>query len=762
MPRLYCLAPGGGRITVVVKHFETVFYTTEEPDPALENMSDVTFHPGVRKRSADGYQSDATFYPISSEKPYLLKRYAQQNSLNTFELYMDVLLQFTRSLDISVMSWIRIGVGSVTRSILNVDFKNISKLDRDDVPESFRILSFDIECIAQADRFPQPTMDPITQIACQLNAYGQNADEYIHEVVFCLDTSDPVDQVDVRCFETEQELMRSFVDYINESDPDVLTGYNIVLFDLPYIIDRLHTLEITPSFSRIPGMAVDHRELPSGKTTIGCPGRNIIDMFMVIKRDYQLRSFKLNSVASHFLGETKADVAYNMMRSLQEGTSTTRAVLVHYCMRDAKLPWRLACALMTFGKYIELARITGVTINQLIFRGQTIRIISMLSRYAGREGYVLPDKLIGFRETMLKDGLHANVMPERGDDGPAYQGATVLDPICDFYKTPISVMDFASLYPNIIRAFNICITTLLNPGHSFGETQIDTSPTGQVFVKSDIHEGLLPKILRVLLSERKRVKSLMKAEADPFKKSVLDAQQLAIKVCCNSVYGFLGANAMTQDLAASVTSFGREMILQTKAFVEDNCPGSKVIYGDTDSVFVAGIGPTGDVVDRISEEVCERITKEVLRAPNVLEFEKHYVRMLLVSKKRYCGSMPDGTLDTKGLESKRRDNARVVSETMEKVLDIILHEGDTSKAVAYVQRVVSNILMCRVDMSDLIISKALRNDYAVPQPHSEVARKRAKRDPADRPTVGERVPFVWIEAPAKSKKRDIAEVSCCS
>merc|ERR1719296_656595 len=147
-----------------------------------------------------------------------------------------------------------------------------------------------------------------------------------------------------------------------------------------------------------------------------------------------------------------------------------------------------------------------------------------------------------------------------------FEGATVLEPITGYYAKPIATLDFASLYPSIMMAHNICYCTLLRPDQvkSMDPEQITKAPsTGSTFVKREVRRGLLPMILEELLTARKRAKKAMAEAEDPLTKSVLNGRQLALKVSANSVYGFTGATVGVLpclEISASVTAFGRTMI----------------------------------------------------------------------------------------------------------------------------------------------------------------------------------------------------------
>lgn len=169
------------------------------------------------------------------------------------------------------------------------------------------------------------------------------------------------------------------------------------------------------------------------------------------------------------------------------------------------------------------------------------------------------------------ENLFLPVIENIGDSGEGYEGATVIDPLRGFYNEPIATLDFASLYPSIMIAHNLCYTTLLRKPEGVEGTDYIKTPSGNLFVTKEKRQGLLPVILQDLLAARKRAKNEMKHATDDFKKMVLNGRQLALKISANSVYGFTGAmvgKLPCMEISSSVTAFGREMINLTKEEVE--------------------------------------------------------------------------------------------------------------------------------------------------------------------------------------------------
>eukprot|EP00488_Nonionellina_sp_1-RS-2012_P001116 TRINITY_DN176_c0_g1_i1.p1 TRINITY_DN176_c0_g1~~TRINITY_DN176_c0_g1_i1.p1 ORF type:complete len:197 (-),score=62.11 TRINITY_DN176_c0_g1_i1:144-734(-) len=174
-----------------------------------------------------------------------------------------------------------------------------------------------------------------------------------------------------------------------------------------------------------------------------------MDLLPIIRRDHKLRSYSLNSVSFHFLKSQKEDVAYSIIGDLQNGTEETRRRLAVYCLKDSVLPLKLIAKLQTTINLIEMARVTGVPINFLITRGQQIKVLSQLYRSAKSKNLIIP-----FREY----NREANAAKA---DGVGFEGATVIEPKRGYYKEAIVTLDFASLYPSIMIAHNLCYTTMI-------------------------------------------------------------------------------------------------------------------------------------------------------------------------------------------------------------------------------------------------------------------------------------------------------------
>ncbi|KAF5127185.1 DNA polymerase delta catalytic subunit [Metarhizium anisopliae] len=630
-----------------------------------------------------------------------------------------------------------------------------------------RILSFDIECAGRKGIFPEANHDPVIQIANIVTKYGEKK-PFIRNV-FCLDTTSSIVATQVMEYEKEDDMLSDWQQFLIKVDPDIIIGYNIANFDFPYLLDRAKHLKVNKFeyWSRVPSVPSRVKETNFTSKQIGnrdtkatnTNGRLQLDLLQLIQRDHHLRSYTLNSVCSHFLGEQKEDVHHTMITELFNGTPESRRRLAVYCLKDAYLPQRLMDKLSCLENYTEMARVTGVPFNFLLTRGQQIKFISQLFRKALEQKLVIP-----------------NIKSDASDE--QYEGATVIEPVRGYYDVPIATLDFASLYPSIIQAHNLCYTTLLQDkkhadklGLIKDEDYIVT-PNGDLFVTTKQRKGLLAQILEELLSARKQAKRELTQETDPFKKAVLNGRQLALKISANSVYGLTGATTgklPCLEIASSTTSFGRQMIEKTKEEVEKKYSiangyshDAQVIYGDTDSVMIK-FG-TKDLAEamKLGEAAAHFVSSKFVK-PIKLEFEKVYFPYLLINKKRYAGLYWTKTekydkMDTKGIETVRRDNCLLVQTVIEKVLRMILINQDVDGAQEYVKETIANLLQNKVDMSKLVITKALtKDDYTAKQAHVELAHRMKKRDAGSAPALGDRVAFVMIRGAAGAKNFEKSE-----
>ena len=688
------------------------------------------------------------------------------------------------------------------------DFQFVHGLSNVDHIAPLRILSFDIECMTSGG-FPEPQNDAIIQISnvCYIqgsehkinkesdsmhgdfNVESMDIDSVVdnendvvdsnlkasgeifyHKNVFCLKSCSPITDCNVYSYETESELLNDWAKFLRKIDPDIVTGYNIINFDLPFLIDRAEYLEIS-GFSCLGRLKYVKSKIKENffqnqtnsffrLKRINIPGRFQMDLLPYLRGhpNYKLRSYSLNSVSYHFLKLQKEDVKYSEIGKLQNGNQETRRRLAQYCLKDSILPLKLIQNLQVTVNLIEMARVTGVPISFLIFRGEQIKVLSQLYRAAKKENLIIP-----FRPK----NVEINIIE---DNGVGYEGATVIEPIKGYYKEPIITLDFASLYPSIMIAHNLCYSTMIDERDvsRLDKEMYTKTPLNTYFISKSVQRGILPEILKALISERGKIKAMMKELVDNGKEETMlyiiyDARQLALKVSANSVYGFTGTgkgSLSCLDISGAVTAYGRDMIASCKTFIEDT-QKSRVIYGDTDSVMIKLNQSDGFTIKQMIEagEEIAKITTETLFGslpPISLKFEKVYKPYLLICKKKYVGmkwteksyarSRNLSDMDCKGIEIVRRDNCPLTKQVMQRILKYIMIDGDEKKAIQYTKNMISKLLRDKIDLSLLIITKTLNqiDGYKTKQRHVQLVKRMRDRNDSKRYEIGDRVGYVII------------------
>ncbi|OQR90444.1 DNA polymerase delta catalytic subunit [Achlya hypogyna] len=758
---------------------------------AKKNASDPTAVQGVEivedKMSLYGYQFDkkVRLLKIYLSLPNLVPRVRTalesgavhipgygSRSYQTYESNVPYILRFMIDTNVKGCNWVEMPAGTyrirshdkhVSLCQLELDIVYMNMVSHEPIGQwgrlaPLRVLSFDIECMGRTGHFPEAEKDPVIQIANVV--WEQGAEHPFVRNVFVLGTCKPIVGAHVIEFEKESDLLEAWAAFVRQVDPDILTGYNIDNFDIPYLLNRGKALKLQSHFAcwgRLKNVAntMEKKTFQSAaygksdniRTTMH--GRTSFDMLPIIRRNQQLSSYSLNSVSATFLGQQKEDVPHGIISDLQRGSDDDRHRLAVYCLKDALLPLTLLQKLSYLVNYIEMARVTGVPLDFLIDRGQQIKVYSMLLRKCREASLVVPN------------------LPRAGaGDDAGYEGATVIEPMKAYYTMPIATLDFASLYPSIMQGYNLCYSTLVAPADvaKLPAEAYETSPSGDVFVKSSTKKGILPLILEELLSARKQAKRDMATAPDAMTKAVQNGRQLALKVSANSVYGFTGANVGQLPcipIASSVTAYGRNLLFKTREEVErvftvanGYAHNAQVVYGDTDSVMVKFGVATVEEAMPLAEEAA-RIVSDIFPRPIQLEFEKVYYPYLLMNKKRYAGLLwtkPEkyDKLDTKGLETVRRDNCMLVRRMVETILKKILIERNVDAAIGYTKQIISDLLQNKVDVSLLVITKGLSkttdsDDYKVKQAHTELAARMKKRDPGSAPVLGERIAYVIVD-----------------
>jgi DNA polymerase elongation subunit (family B) len=434
---------------------------------------------------------------------------------------------------------------------------------------------------------------------------------------------------------------------------------------------------------------------------------------------------------------------YKKLFRLYTHSAGARSAIAKYCQVDCDLVLYLMDRVSVLPNTVQMSQVTNTLLSDIANRGQQIKTFNLIARYAYDRKYVMNFRDVGW------------------DPTTEYEGATVLPPTPGYYQRPVATLDFASLYPSIMQAYNLCFSSIVlddpyksleSYGARYGRYEI----AGKTWVFQEHVKGLLPDILADLVAaRRKSKKDMARYEKGSLDYKLADGKQLALKVSCNSVYGFTGALATgmfpCMPVAVATTFNGRHLIGQTKEFVEREY-GATVIYGDTDSVMLQfpGVDTVRDAFT-IAQEVAQRCS-DMFRDVVQLEFEKVYCPYLLIKKKHYAGIKYEGdpeeapTLDVKGLALVRRDNCQLVRDTMKEVLVQAMRHGNPMAAYDAVRRQVQRLIERQVSVEELQISNFLRKDLKSDNhPHVQVVKNMVARGSFGVPRVGDRVPYCIVE-----------------
>jgi DNA polymerase II len=514
-------------------------------------------------------------------------------------------------------------------------------------------------------------------------------------------------------FADERSLLIRFKEIIHNYDPDIITGWNLINFDFKVLRDKFREHKIDFVLGRADWQC-EIRIYDSflKDATADFPGRMVLDAMHLLKTSFvRLTDYKLQTAAREILQESKL----NVFDDLDKGSEIEKLYkeqpqkLIEYNLKDSELVYKI----------LEKKRIIDLTVQRSLLTGMQLdrvkaSIASLDNLYISetlKKGYVCPSSSGNDRTARIKGGFVRESTPG----------------IYDY----INVFDFKSLYPSIMRTFNIDPLAFIpkEMHNEFNEEDVIISPNGAWFKRQ---HGLLPDILQRLWEQRDRAKKDKNIE-----------QSYAVKITMNSFFGVL-ANPICRfyslDMANAITHFGQAIVKKSADIAEES--GYNVIYGDTDSIFVETKAENFEEAKKVGDIMQDKINSfwqahaEEKRINNYLElqFEKTYIRFLmprirgtdLGAKKRYAGlQIKEGkeVMDFTGLEFVRRDWTAISKKFQLELIDRIFHKREV---VEYIKAFVSDLKKGKYD--DLLVyRKAIRKDLQkytkTTPPHVKAARK---------------------------------------
>ncbi|XP_030578063.1 DNA polymerase zeta catalytic subunit isoform X2 [Archocentrus centrarchus] len=573
----------------------------------------------------------------------------------------------------------------------------------------------------------------------------------------------------------EKMLFDELITIMRRFDPDILVGYEVQMHSWGYLLQRAAALgvDLCQQLSRVPGDSKENRFAAERDeygadtmTEINIIGRVTLNLWRVMKTEVTLNNYTFENVAFHVLHQRFPLYSPRTLSDwFDHNTDLYRWKMVDHYVSRVRGSMQLLQQHDIIGRTSELARVFGIQFFHVLTRGSQYRVESMMLRVAKPLNYIPVTPSV----------------QQRAQQRAPQCIPLVMEPESRFYSNSVVVLDFQSLYPSIVIAYNYCFSTCLGHVDSLGtpdefkfgctslrvppellyqlRNDITVSPSGIAFVKSSVRKGVLPSMLEEILNTRIMVKQSMKTyKQDKALLKLLDARQLGLKLIANVTFGYTAANYSGRmpsvEVGDSIVHKARETLERAIRMVNETKKwGARVVYGDTDSMFVLLKGATKEQAFKIGKEIAEAVTATNPK-PVKLKFEKVYLPCVLQTKKRYVGYMYESldqkepVFDAKGIETVRRDGCPAVSKILERSIKLLFETRDISQVKQFVQRQCMKILDGRASMQDLTFAKEYRGSGSYRPgaciPSLELTRRMMAYDRRLEPRVGERVPYVIV------------------
>lgn len=582
---------------------------------------------------------------------------------------------------------------------------------------------------------------------------------------------------------TELDLINRVVDIVRFSDPDIITGYEVHNNSWGYLIERAkkkYDFDLCDELSRVKSQAHGRFGKDSDRwgfnhtSSIRATGRHIINLWRAMRGELNLLQYTMENVVFHVLHRRIPHYSYRDLTTwYRSGKPRNLMKVVSYFASRVQMNLEILEANELVSRTSEQARLLGIDFFSVFSRGSQFKVESLMFRIAKPENFML-------------------ISPSRKQVGQ--QNALeclplVMEPQSDFYTSPLVVLDFQSLYPSVMIAYNYCYSTFLGRARQWRgrnkmgfvdyerqpqlldllKDKVNIAPNGMIYTKPEVRTSLLARMLSEILETRVMVKTGMKMDKDDKSlQRLLNNRQLALKLIANVTYGYTSASFSGRmpcsEIADSIVQTGRETLEKAIALIHSvERWGAEVVYGDTDSLFVYLAGRTRDEAFTIGEEIAQTVTKMNPR-PVKLKFEKVYHPCVLLAKKRYVGSkyehrnQTEPEFDAKGIETVRRDGTPAEQKIEEKALKTLFRTADLSHVKRYFQNQCTKIMQGNVSIQDFCFAREVRlgtySERGLPPPGALISTKKMLEDPRLEPQYGERVPYVVVTGAPGSRLID--------
>ena len=489
----------------------------------------------------------------------------------------------------------------------------------------------------------------------------------------------------------DKPVLQEFIEFVCKFDPDIIVSFGANAQDWDYLIRRSHKLQRTFDIDR--SKKEPHTSIYGHISFTGIANLDLAD-FMDVFPEVKIKTLpNLANYLGVMKNQTNSEIEDVDFPQYWDNPQT-KEKLKDFSLNNARKIHASATLLLDFA--FQLSSLVSLPLDHVMTAAVGFRVEWFLIKQTRKMGELIPRRI---------------EQPYR-----PYVGGLVLKPKPGLHEN-IAVLDFKSMYPNIMIRYNLSPDTYI-------EQDEPEPPSGAYQAPEVKHKfrkeppGFYKEALTYLLEVRSKVRAQMKKLAsNSVEYSILDARQKAVKIITNAAYGYagwIGARWYVKPVAEAASAWGRYSILSATHFAEEK--GLTIIYGDTDSLFLTN---NEKELQEIKTKIKEDLGLEV-------EVSEVYKRVFFTeAKKRYAGLRADDSLDIIGLEVIRGDWAEIAKKVQEHVLEIVLKDQSPKNAIEYVHETIAELKQKKVPIRDLIIWKTLTKppeQYVIRTPHVEAAK----------------------------------------
>lgn len=612
------------------------------------------------------------------------------------------------------------------------------------------VMYIEVFCQNREDLIPNPRLDNVEFVVIEIRDDLSQHKKIIYKVGKGISIYRGKYNIGIVYVNSEIDLLKKVSDEMQSHDPDVIVSYEAEKAGIGYLIKRSKVIyqDFISRASRQQQFIVQQTYRYKKLSSL-LPGRIILSCWRLVKYETHFYSYSLQNVLYSCLNirmpyYNNKQQTYLFQNSLLE--------LFDYYWDILRYSKQLIDHFGVLERNVTLAQIFGIDYESVFTRGSQFRVEAMLKKQTGPKQFLL----LSAAKAQVNAQTKLQCVP------------LVMEPPKKLWTDPVIVLDFQSLYPSIMIAYNLCYSTCLGKikaqqykkfgvtymrGDVFGEEDIIITPNNVAFVKKNVRIGFIPIMMHELLQTRIMIKNSMKSlDKSSSKYHELFVQQLGIKLLCNTTYGYAGAGETGRmpcnDIADSIVSIGRKTLEDAINLVNSTEKWqAEVIYGDTDSMMVHLPGRTVEQAFLIGKEIAKAVTEQNPK-PIELILENVYFPMLTLAKKHYAGMKYEHPLAqpyfmAKGIETVRTDFCPLASKILEGALIQLFQTKDVSTLYSYLLTKWKKILSNKYQMKEFIMfSKVILSEYKNPPAGVKVSLKNMEIDEMRRPLFGENVGYV--------------------